>query len=330
MSNKPLIVFHDHCTDGFGAAFAAWMKFKDKAEYLPMSYGDKRVVLHPDWLDFPANLTEREVYILDFSFSKEITEAIVRWADRVIWLDHHKTAFEMWCGKYEKGMFYMAVEEDKPNIKIYLDDNKSGAMLAWEYFHPDTEVPILIKHIDDRDRWQFKIPGSKELHAALASYKPWSFEQWRELNTQMNNWYDIAGPHYIFKEGAAILRAHEQNVQSIAGAGRRDASIKITVPQHGPEPVQLPDAANGYDRWFNGLAVNCPPYAASDVGHELANQSGTFGLCWYMGRDGKAKVSLRSNGQYDVSAIAKAFGGGGHLNASGMEVPMETLLSWLR
>jgi nanoRNase/pAp phosphatase (c-di-AMP/oligoRNAs hydrolase) len=39
---------------------------------------------------------------------------------------------------------------------------------------------------------------------------------------------------------------------------------------------------------------------------------------------------LRSNGDYDVSAIAKAFGGGGHKNAAGFEVQVETLLEWIK
>jgi nanoRNase/pAp phosphatase (c-di-AMP/oligoRNAs hydrolase) len=82
---------------------------------------------------------------------------------------------------------------------------------------------------------------------------------------------------------------------------------------------------------FNGLAANCPPHLTSDVGHELANQSGTFGLCWTLSKEGlTAQCSLRSNGDYDVSAIAKAFGGGGHKNAAGFEVPLETLVGWLK
>ena len=36
---KPLVIYHDHCTDGFGAAFAAWLKLGDDADYLPMAYG---------------------------------------------------------------------------------------------------------------------------------------------------------------------------------------------------------------------------------------------------------------------------------------------------
>ena len=49
-----------------------------------------------------------------------------------------------------------------------------------------------------------------------------------------------------------------------------------------------------------------------------------------MAGDGQAHCSLRSNGDYDVSAIAKAFGGGGHRNAAGFSTDINTLLSWLR
>jgi nanoRNase/pAp phosphatase (c-di-AMP/oligoRNAs hydrolase) len=34
-------------------------------------------------------------------------------------------------------------------------------------------------------------------------------------------------------------------------------------------------------------------------------------------------VSLRSKGDFDVSAIAKRFGGGGHKNAAGFNIPKD-------
>ena len=40
---------------------------------------------------------------------------------------------------------------------------------------------------------------------------------------------------------------------------------------------------------------------------------------------GMANISLRSVGDYDVSAIAKTFGGGGHRNAAGFEVSFDRL-----
>lgn len=49
----------------------------------------------------------------------------------------------------------------------------------------------------------------------------------------------------------------------------------------------------------------------------LAQKSGTYGATYYSTKDGSLKWSLRSTGNYDVSAIAKDFGGGGHKNAAG-------------
>ena len=346
---KPLVIFHDHCTDGFGAAFAAWMKFGDKAEYLPASYGK---------FQWPV-VTGRDVYILDFSFSKEETLETMKKANKVIWLDHHKTAFEMWVGGYQKGIVFNNYDDQRrgSNAIIILDDNKSGALLAWEYFHPGTGVPMMIKHIDDRDRWQFKIEGSKEFHAALASCKPWSFEQWKEIyngckiGTDMWDEPGRFGETYydLLNEGSAILRAHEQNVKSVVAASKRKCGIPfkrfytnngdgsfgdspLTPPIEMVTEKEVVEFKEGDETILRapGLSANCPPHLASDVGHELANESGTFGLCWYMGRDGKAKVSLRSNGDYDVSAIAKSFGGGGHRNAAGFEVSIDVLLGWMK
>ena len=192
---------------------------------------------------------------------------------------------------------------------IVLDDNKSGALLAWEYFHPDTEIPLLIRHIDDRDRWQFRLEGSKELHAYLAGLRPWSFQQWDGL-TFSETCEDL------YQEGAAILRAQNQTVQQIVGHARKSY-------------IEHPHGGDNDWVFVTGLAVNSPTHQ-SEVGHELANQSGTFGLAWYLAKDNKVRCSFRSNGSYDVSAIAKAFGGGGHRNAAGCEVSIETLLDWLK
>lgn len=83
---KPLVIYHANCTDGFGAAFAAWLKLGDEAEYLPMNYGDTS----PDMM--AEKCRDREVYILDFSFSKLVMDHIFQAATRVTWLDHHASS----------------------------------------------------------------------------------------------------------------------------------------------------------------------------------------------------------------------------------------------
>lgn len=319
---KPLVIYHANCADGFGAAFAAWLKLGDEAEYLPMQYGQKLVE--------KADIWQREVYILDFSFPRDEMDWLLEGANRLVWLDHHKTAFEMWGVPANQRVY---VEGDKHwhdqndhYCKLHMD--KSGAYLAWEFFHPGTEVPRLIKHIDDYDRWQFKLEGTKAFNKALWSYAPWSFEQWKgkflpcDMGNPKASFEATAKYTFMINSGAAILRAHDQNVQSVVKGSARNVIIRWFDGEVDGQP-----AVNA----FGGFAANCPPHLTSDVGHELATKSGTFGLCWTLSQTGlTAKCSLRSNGEYDVSAIAKVFGGGGHRNAAGFEVPIQTLLGWLK
>lgn len=201
------------------------------------------------------------------------------------------------------------IEKHFDNHTVIHDNNESGAMLAWRFFHPGTEVPMFIKHIDDYDRWQFKLEGTKEINKALWSYTPWSFEQWDKF---MLPFAEID----LRLVGEAILRAHNQNVQAVVKGAARTCVIDY-VKDDG-------DAVYTHE----GLAANCPSHLTSDVGHELANQSGTFGLLWRIDKDNTCICSLRSNGDYDVSAIAKAFGGGGHKNAAGFTIDIQTLLAW--
>ena len=322
--NKYLVIYHANCADGFGAAFSAWLKLGEAADYVAVKYGQD---FNPSYL---CDIAERDVFILDFSFPREEMDRLFMMAKQVIWLDHHKTAFEMWCGGIPEGGVHSEMFSSAGRTggdegwhcthDITLNNNKSGALLAWEYFHPGTDVPMLFKHIDDYDRWQFKMPGTKEFNKALWSYAPWGFEQWKELNPQLEAYDDHGGdfPHFLFKEGAAILRAHDQNVQGVVEKSMRRCVIQW-VPV-GELQIQFRP----------GLSANCPPHLTSDVGHALATQSGTFGLCWALSKEGMvANCSLRSNGDYDVSKIAKVFGGGGHKNAAGFEVPIATLLGWL-
>jgi phosphoesterase RecJ-like protein len=45
-------------------------------------------------------------------------------------------------------------------------------------------------------------------------------------------------------------------------------------------------------------------------------------MCFFLKEepDGRVKVSARSNGTYDVNALAKRFGGGGHPAAAGFRI----------
>ena len=280
MDDKPLIIYHFPCHDGFAAAYAAWRKFGDNAEYFPTNY-DKPV---PD-------VTDREVYILDFSFKKPVLEKILSTAKHVTWLDHHKTAFEEWLGEVPYSGNFMQQTEIS---LIKLDNYKSGCMLAWEHFNPSSIVPpYLFIHTQDRDLWLFKHVNTKPFmqHLTLTEY---DFAEWHKLATMR----EVDYLAYV-REGEILVEQFNKQVKDIV----RSTKQKCTI-----------------NKLFKGLAANVSPTFQSEAGNMLAAECGTFGLLWYVSSRGTINCSLRSQGEYDVSKIAKVFGGGGHRTAAGFQL----------
>lgn len=313
---RPLVIYHSPCQDGFAAAVAAYSVFGDGAEYLGAAHGDglaDRVV---------QMSLGRRVYVLDFSFPRETMLELAAAADGLVWLDHHKTAFEDWLGRWEPGLEYRAFDRAAGEAYIRLDDKQSGALLAWRYFGCG-RVPVGVRHIDDRDRWQFKMEGTREYCARLAMV-PYDMQRWLDnfRAQEKMEWADAGGRHvqvqwrttHVYdawiETGRLLVRRHEMDVEA-ARKHARHFSVRV-------------DGAT-----FAGLVVNAPRHLASELGHELARTSGTFGLVWYLSAHNTACCSLRSTGDYDVSALARLLGGGGHRNAAGFEVPLKELTSWL-
>ena len=76
-----ICIYHANCDDGFAAAYAVWKRFGDAVKYVACNYGN----------DAP-DVTGKDVLIVDFSFKKDVMEALAQKAKRIIVLDHHKTA----------------------------------------------------------------------------------------------------------------------------------------------------------------------------------------------------------------------------------------------
>jgi uncharacterized protein len=255
---KNLVIYHGgNCSDGFGAAYAAWKQLGDTADYVPMVYGQ----------DFMPEVKDKNVYILDFSFDKDIYEDILTKAEKVQLLDHHKTAMKSLCGC--KGCFF--------------DLNKSGAVLAWEHFSPNKEVPQFLRLIQDGDLWKFKYPETKPFYSAI-----------NMVEKRFALWSQFEDEEYL-KQFIETGKLIEQNFKMQLKEIIREA-----------KPVNL----LGHE----GLMVNATSAFASDLGNMLSEKSGTFALVWYEKKDG-IKCSLRSIHDFDASVIAQAFGGGGHPQA---------------
>lgn len=292
---KPLIIYHDNCADGFGAAWAAWSKFRDNAEYLPMNYNDKRVELHDGHLNFPVSLAGRNVFILDFSFKPDVMDAMLKVANHVTWIDHHKTAFEDYGLDPTK---LHIIRDPELNTHYVLDPDHSGCVLAWQHFNPEIVMPMGLLLIQDRDLWRWGHPLTRDFATALRS-EPFSFDL---FDFAMNDVEAMAAA------GTAMNKLFDQQLDDVTKR---------------PMPVDLYDID---DQLHMGLCVNCTPNFSSEAGNILAKKSETFGMTWVLNSDGHLNVSLRSIGEFDVSKIARNYGGGGHRNAAGFKVPFEKVI----
>jgi hypothetical protein len=273
---KRLVLYHGGCYDGFTAAWAAWRKFGEDAEYRPVNYGHEP----------PADWWDRDLYIVDFSYPRRALESRALDPSHTLGvtalrvLDHHKTA-----------------EADLRGLSFCrFDMERSGATLAWEEFHAEP-APLIVRYVEDRDLWRFALDGSREVSAWMRSW-PFTFEAWNEAHQRLET-----GLRGVIAEGTTILRFQSQMVSVMC------------------------DHA-----WWQDIGGHRVPVANatvfySEVGEELCKRHPDVPFAAYYtdrGEDGKRQWGLRSRGNFDVSAIAKQYGGGGHKAAAGFVADLPT------
>lgn len=315
------ILYHADCPDGFGAACAAWRRFGDTAAYRPMHHGQPWEM---------AEIAGHDVYILDFSFSPDTLEAMAGMANSVVQIDHHASARQSWAQRLtvaaDGGERYR-----HPTLPLSLcfDLEKSGARLAWEYFHPAQPVPLILGHIEDMDLWRFALPGTRAIGRALRLLD-FDFAVWDEL-IRATPTPDSPRYRALLAEGESIQRFFQTEVERLAQSRlvmparlRGEPLDPLQALRHG-----LPTVVHDDRTWraVSGLAINANAMFSSELGDRLAERSGSFGLIWQLGADGQVKASLRARGKIDVAELAASYGGGGHSNAAGFRMPLARFAS---
>ena len=163
------------------------------------------------------------------------------------------------------------------------DMEKSGAMLTWDHLFPGQRPPTILFYVEDRDLWLFRLDLSEEVNLYIAAI-PHTFESWDAFRIQDAR---ICGTAIkSFRDGQVNKALRNVRWEEVAGH-------KVPV-------LNLSDNI-------------------SEVGNQLCQKfpDAPFSVSYCDRADGKRSYSLRSIGEFDVSAIAKQFGGGGHRNAAG-------------
>ncbi len=275
MSHKQIaILYHGGCPDGFGGAYAAWKKFGDTAEYVPLKHG----------LPPPNDMAGKTLYFIDFCYKKEIMDQFVTEAESVTVLDHHLGVRE--------------VTESMPHFVF--DEKRSGATIAWRYFHHDAPVPVLLQYVQDGDLYTFTLPDSRAVLSYVYAQK-FHFDTWDKLMRELE---DVRTRTELVQRGTIYAEHFAILAQQIANK----AAI-VTF--------------EGYECYFASAA----DMFSSDVGNLLAKLKPPLALVANMHGD-VLNVSLRSDDSVDVSAIARKYGGNGHPRASAFRITWGDPLPW--
>ena len=189
MNKKEIVIlYHGGCPDGFGGAYAAWKKFGDTAEYIPLQHDN--IV--------PEGLAGRRLFFIDFCYPQNLMDEILKTAASVTVLDHH--------------LGIKKVVESMPDH--IFDEKRSGATIAWSYFFPNAPVPLLLKYVEDGDRYVFLLPESRALLAYIYTNR-FSFEEWDRLVKELENERSRAS---LIKKGECYVEYFSIVVEQIVRA----------------------------------------------------------------------------------------------------------------
>lgn len=180
-----ILIYHKNCPDGYGSRWVFEKKYGEDMSYLPMSHGE-----------VPPDLSEKEVWIADFSFPRDLLLDIKSKAKSLTLIDHHLSA-----------------ERNLKDLDFcHIDMSHCGSVLSWYYCNGiNSSVPLLLQYIEDQDLWKWQMPFAKEIVAVIDSYD-YSLRHWNEIQKRLE---DSVGFSSLLNEGSALLRYRDKKISEI-------------------------------------------------------------------------------------------------------------------
>jgi hypothetical protein len=273
---EPIRVFHHHpCPDGFCAAYCAWTRLGDRAQYVPYDHASP---------PSPADFAGVHALMCDCCLARVPLAEAQRAALSLDVLDHHQSAADACFDLLPEGSF---------------DMGRSGAAMAWDFFHPGRPRPLMVERIQERDLGLDGDPASRAFCRHLDAIEP-SFAAWDRAASLAGS--ELAA---FLELGAAMEVEFASQARAMAASAR---------------------PAMAFGR--RAMVANAPSSFASRIGSLLlADPLCEIALIWNSSDLRVAKLSLRSapGRGPDVAALAATLGGGGHRHASGAFVPLASL-----
>lgn len=303
---KYVIFAHSHCTDGLCAASIMKRAINiclntEDIVVIFARYGAEKKALEQAEIDDKTN-----VYIVDFSFSREDTLDIAKKCKNLVILDHHITALEKLEG----------IEKESDNIEFFFDNNMSGATLVngfvakrfLDFGKSQEIVNYVAELVEDRDLWNFKLKDTKAFgEFVFSQIEPNDIDTFSEI---------------LFDSDMKKIQSHVDLGNILDKNKKKQVNQRLEKMQT-PTVLEIP-----YPETSEQVQIIFVNETQSDLISELGNaicKKFKKPVCLYkILSTGMVSLSFRSmDNLIDMSKVAVALGCGGQRNACGAEISLE-------
>ena len=299
------VLYHDDM-DGYASAWVVRQKLTEDHGFRSPCYLDEHVSINwiavqynqPFPLDIDLFTADDEVYIVDFSYPRDIMEKLHASPCQLIVIDHHKTA-----------------KDKLEGIRgVTFDESAAGCVLTQRLFFPEFAIHVFIALIGDRDIWKFEYGDDARYFHAGIEYRILT-NVWEKDVSDLEKYFALFDKCAIdHRETDRIIDEGRPIVET------QNARLKVHFDNNNARVVNLLGKKIAFYQSIGKEAV-------SELGNYWVKHSDVdVALTSIMLADGTFIFSARSlNGQAleVIEVMGKQHNGGGHPNACGFSVNYE-------
>lgn len=313
---RNILVYHHNDLDGYGAAAAVCYGMKLHASKdVKLNFEFRSISFPTTWETFVNDYTEprefQDIVIVDYSFTvnninilKDLVDYVGYTANCVYWIDHHITSVDAkkMLPRYDVDTF---------KCVSYVNVNRSGAWLAYEYFTEmddddiyNERVPMIIRYIDDHDRWIHSYQSSALFNDAwfcTPELKEPASDEWGALFNSDTKYLEA-----LVEKGKIINQYREMLYEQ-----HRKFAFEVKIKGF-EEYTAIALNDRGNSKCFGDYVKQ---YDIAVLFH--INRPGEVAMSFYCDPEILAVKDI------NVSKIAMQYGGGGHPGAAGCSMSQE-------
>ena len=291
-NSKILIVSHISDIDGMGSIVLGNLAFK-KIDYLLIAVPEQK-----EALEFIKSASYEQIYICDIALDDKLGDEINELNLKISHFDHHQS--NLYVSKYPfSTVLTEAFGHPTCGTELFYDELVKKGLLK-----PTPAIDTFVELIRSYDTWDWKKDNN------LLAY-------------DLSSFFKTVGPTQFIKD----FTKHLKKAKSFAFSQTQELLINLRkkeVEEYSAN-CQVSVLITNFEGGNAGI-VFCDN-DASKVGNDLClNNQIDFALMLNMQDN---VISLRSIREFDVSIIAKKYGGGGHKNAAAFPLTKEYKILFL-